>query len=183
MTKIRYSVETISILASCRRINSIWLFQDLIDFWTPSVGSNLLQVHEHRKSVAWKYDLGWRRNLEQVSFTTVFVCWISIFVVRLFCNTGHCRSLVARSCSGSSLCTLQRTCTIFLRFVALNSLLALMQWSDGSWCSVFTSHVWGFCTEISHFYHIARVDYNTYSFCILAVKIKMSNSQSIPWLI
>jgi len=27
---------------------------------------NLFQVHERKKSVQWKYDLGWRRNLEQV---------------------------------------------------------------------------------------------------------------------
>lgn len=37
------------------------------------VWSNLFQVHERRNSVSWKYDLGWRKNLEQVFFTAFWV--------------------------------------------------------------------------------------------------------------
>uniref|UniRef100_A0A453B850 S-acyltransferase n=1 Tax=Aegilops tauschii subsp. strangulata TaxID=200361 RepID=A0A453B850_AEGTS len=62
-----------------------------------------IEVYERKKTCSWEYDLGWRKNLEQVLY------------------------LAPTSCSGFFLCTVPRICKTFLQFKALNSLLVLMQ--------------------------------------------------------
>ncbi|XP_062188594.1 probable protein S-acyltransferase 12 isoform X2 [Phragmites australis] len=52
-----------------------------IGMHTSLVTSNTtsIEVHERRKSVSWKYDLGWRRNLEQVFGTKKLLWFVPLY--------------------------------------------------------------------------------------------------------
>ncbi|KAG8080631.1 hypothetical protein GUJ93_ZPchr0007g4767 [Zizania palustris] len=52
-----------------------------------------IEVHERRNSVSWKYDLGWRKNLEQVFGTKMLLWFLPLYSAEDLHNIGALHGL------------------------------------------------------------------------------------------